>query len=66
MLSGGRVATGNDGGMKPKEMHSIQLEASVVIGGHQLEDNLLVIDMASSKLSFSSSLLLRNATCSHV
>ncbi|KAG5147370.1 hypothetical protein AAZX31_06G031800 [Glycine max] len=55
-----------DGGMKPKEMHSIQLEASVVIGGHQLEDNLLVIDMASSKLSFSSSLLLRNATCSHV
>ncbi|CAJ1941268.1 unnamed protein product [Sphenostylis stenocarpa] len=52
-----------DGGMKPK---LFSVEASIVIGGHQLEDNLLVIDMASSRLSFSSSLLLRNATCSHV
>ncbi|CAJ1962414.1 unnamed protein product [Sphenostylis stenocarpa] len=39
-------------------------KASVVIGAHQLEENLLVFDLASSKLSFSSSLLLHNATCS--
>jgi len=52
-----------DGGMKPKMSF---VEASIVIGGNQLEDNLLVIDVASSKLSFSSSLLLRNAICSHV
>ncbi|XP_027917044.1 gamma conglutin 2-like isoform X2 [Vigna unguiculata] len=52
-----------DGGMKPK-MSSV--ETSIVIGGHQLEDNLLVFDEASSRLSFSSSLLLRNTTCSHV
>ncbi|TKY54042.1 Basic 7S globulin [Spatholobus suberectus] len=52
-----------DGGTKPR-MFPVKL-ASIVIGGHQLEDNLLVIDMASSKLSFSSSLLLRNVTCSH-
>ncbi|RDX72462.1 hypothetical protein CR513_48053, partial [Mucuna pruriens] len=42
-----------DGGKEPK--------TSVVIGGHQLEDNLLEFDLVSSKLSFSSSLLLHNA-----
>lgn len=52
-------------GVKKPRTFSVQVEASIVIGGHQLEDNLLFIDMASSKLSFSSSLLLRNATCSH-
>ncbi|KAK7359727.1 hypothetical protein VNO77_01692 [Canavalia gladiata] len=40
-------------------------KASIVIGAHQLEENLLVFDLASSKLSFSSSLLLHNKTCSH-
>ncbi|XP_027332942.1 basic 7S globulin-like [Abrus precatorius] len=52
-----------DGGTKPRMSSSV--EASIVIGGYQLEDNLLVFDIASSKLSFSSSLLLRNASCSH-
>ncbi|XP_057433209.1 probable aspartic proteinase GIP2 [Lotus japonicus] len=37
---------------------------AVVIGGHQLEDNLVEFDLGSSKLGFSSSLLLQNATCS--
>lgn len=38
---------------------------SIVIGGQQLEDNLMVFDLSSSKLSFSSSLLLQNKSCSH-
>ncbi|CAI8590730.1 unnamed protein product [Vicia faba] len=37
---------------------------SILIGGHQLVDNLLVFDLSSSKLSFSSSLLVHNASCS--
>ncbi|CAL5183873.1 unnamed protein product [Lathyrus oleraceus] len=37
---------------------------SIVLGGHQLVDNLLVFDLSSSKLSFSSSLLVHNASCS--
>ncbi|TKY72122.1 Basic 7S globulin [Spatholobus suberectus] len=41
------------------------VKASIVIGGYQLQDNLLVFDVASSKLSFTSSLLLHNVTCSH-
>ena len=46
-----------DGGSKPR--------TSIVIGGHQLEDNLLEFDLVSSKLGFSSSLLLKNISCSH-
>ncbi|KAJ8763942.1 hypothetical protein K2173_003724 [Erythroxylum novogranatense] len=46
-----------DGGETPK--------TSIVIGGHQLEDNLLQFDLASSKLGFSSSLLFRQTTCSN-
>ncbi|XWS53957.1 hypothetical protein CRYUN_Cryun10bG0045400 [Craigia yunnanensis] len=46
-----------DGGSKPR--------TSIVIGGHQLEDNLLKFDLVSSKLGFSSSLLLKNTSCSH-
>ncbi|XP_057432915.1 probable aspartic proteinase GIP2 [Lotus japonicus] len=38
---------------------------AVVIGGSQLQDNFLVFDLASSKLSFSSSLLLHHTRCSH-
>ncbi|XP_045806856.1 probable aspartic proteinase GIP2 [Trifolium pratense] len=45
-----------DGGKEP--------QTAVVIGGHQLEDNLLEFDLVSSKLVFSSSLLLRDARCS--
>ncbi|XP_061347843.1 probable aspartic proteinase GIP2 [Gastrolobium bilobum] len=45
-----------DGGKEPR--------TSIVIGGHMLEDNLLEFDLVSSKLGFSSSLLLHNAKCS--
>ncbi|KAJ7954947.1 basic 7S globulin-like [Quillaja saponaria] len=38
---------------------------SIVIGGHQMENNLLEFDLASSKLGFTSSLLLHNTSCSH-
>ncbi|KAF3326537.1 basic 7S globulin-like protein [Carex littledalei] len=38
---------------------------SIVIGGHQLEDNFLVFDQARSRLGFSSSLLFRQTTCSN-
>ncbi|OMO85359.1 Peptidase A1 [Corchorus olitorius] len=46
-----------DGGSKPR--------TSIVIGGHQMEDNILEFDLASSRLGFSSSLLLKNTSCSH-
>ncbi|GLT81460.1 hypothetical protein SLA2020_528450 [Shorea laevis] len=46
-----------DGGSKPT--------TSIVVGGHQLEDNLLEFDIAASELRFSSSLLLYNTKCSH-
>ncbi|OAY27885.1 probable aspartic proteinase GIP2 [Manihot esculenta] len=46
-----------DGGVNPR--------TSIVIGGHQLEDNLLQFDLATSRLGFSSSLLSRQTTCSN-
>ncbi|KAH9765282.1 peptidase A1 domain-containing protein [Citrus sinensis] len=46
-----------DGGVNPR--------TSIVIGGHQLEDNLLQFDLATSRLGFSSSLLFRRTTCSN-
>ncbi|KAF8394448.1 hypothetical protein HHK36_020656 [Tetracentron sinense] len=46
-----------DGGLSPR--------TSIVIGGYQLEDNLLQFDLASSRLGFSSSLLFRQTTCSN-
>ncbi|KAK0606937.1 hypothetical protein LWI29_006618 [Acer saccharum] len=46
-----------DGGVNPR--------TSIVIGGHQLEDNLVQIDLAASKVGFSSSLLFRQTTCSN-
>ncbi|KAF8401643.1 hypothetical protein HHK36_012589 [Tetracentron sinense] len=36
---------------------------SIVIGGYQLEDNLLQFDLVGSRLGFSSSLLLRETSC---
>ncbi|WOG83331.1 hypothetical protein DCAR_0102506 [Daucus carota subsp. sativus] len=36
---------------------------SIVIGGHQVEENLLTFDLDKSRLGFSSSLLLRQITC---
>ncbi|EEF45334.1 probable aspartic proteinase GIP2 [Ricinus communis] len=47
-----------DGGSQPR--------TPIIIGGHQLEDNLLHFDLASSRLGFSSSLLPRNTTCSNL
>ena len=38
---------------------------SIVIGGHQIEDNLLQFDLASLRLGFSSSLLFRQTTCAN-
>ncbi|KAJ7961556.1 basic 7S globulin-like [Quillaja saponaria] len=38
---------------------------SIIIGGHQLEDNLLQFDLDSNRLGFSSSLLLKQTTCSN-
>ncbi|XP_024020912.1 basic 7S globulin-like [Morus notabilis] len=38
---------------------------AIVIGGHQIEDNLLQFDLAASRLGFSSSLLLRQTSCSN-
>ncbi|GMN46601.1 hypothetical protein TIFTF001_015783 [Ficus carica] len=46
-----------DGGSKAR--------ASIVLGGHQLEDNFLDFDLTRSLLGFSSSLLPRDQTCSH-
>ncbi|GJV25709.1 aspartic peptidase [Tanacetum coccineum] len=38
---------------------------SVIIGGHQIEDNLLQFDLVKSRLGFSSSLLGRSTTCAN-
>ncbi|KVI01654.1 basic 7S globulin-like [Cynara cardunculus var. scolymus] len=38
---------------------------AVVIGGHQIEDNLLQFDLSRSRLGFSSSLLGRSTTCAN-
>ncbi|KAI3875003.1 hypothetical protein MKW98_019576 [Papaver atlanticum] len=46
-----------DGGVNPR--------TSIVLGGHQLEDNLLQFDIATSRLGFSSSLLFIQTTCSN-
>ncbi|XP_076900005.1 putative aspartic proteinase GIP1 [Bidens hawaiensis] len=44
-----------DGGETPR--------SSVVIGGHQLEDNLLQFDLVSMRLGFSSSVLVHGTNC---
>ncbi|KAI3805247.1 hypothetical protein L1987_27451 [Smallanthus sonchifolius] len=46
-----------DGGFNPM--------TTIVIGGHQIEDNLLQFDLARSRLGFSSSLLFRQTTCAN-
>ncbi|KAK8937433.1 Basic 7S globulin [Platanthera zijinensis] len=38
---------------------------SIVIGGYQLEDNLLEFDLGKSRVGFSSTLLFRRTTCSN-
>nr|GEX26036.1 basic 7S globulin-like [Tanacetum cinerariifolium] len=44
---------------------SLEPKYSLVIGGHQLEDNLLQFDLSTSRLGFSSSLLGRATTCAN-
>ncbi|KZV49895.1 hypothetical protein F511_40836 [Dorcoceras hygrometricum] len=39
---------------------------SIIIGTHQLEENLLVFDLVSSQLQFSSSLLAHGKSCSRI
>ncbi|CAI9118586.1 OLC1v1020176C1 [Oldenlandia corymbosa var. corymbosa] len=46
-----------DGGASPM--------TSIVIGGHQIEDNLLQFDIPNSRLGFSSSLLFSQTTCAN-
>ncbi|CAI9118796.1 OLC1v1020409C1 [Oldenlandia corymbosa var. corymbosa] len=46
-----------DGGVNPR--------TSMVIGVHQIEDNLLEFDIARSRLGFSSTLLFQQTTCSN-
>ncbi|XWS76430.1 hypothetical protein CRYUN_Cryun01aG0175500 [Craigia yunnanensis] len=46
-----------DGGINPR--------TSVVIGGHQMEDNLLQFDLDSNRLGFTSSVLLKDTSCSN-
>lgn len=41
------------------------IRTSIVLGGHQLEDNFLEFDLVDSKLGFSNSLLVHNVSCSH-
>ncbi|KAK6117236.1 hypothetical protein DH2020_049001 [Rehmannia glutinosa] len=47
-----------DAGSRPR--------TSIVIGAHQLEENLLEFDLVSSQLKFSSSLLVQNKSCSRI
>ncbi|XVE73165.1 hypothetical protein DITRI_Ditri11bG0095300 [Diplodiscus trichospermus] len=46
-----------DSGVNPR--------TSVVIGGHLMEDNLLQFDLVSTRLGFTSSVLLKGTTCSN-
>ncbi|OMO74346.1 Peptidase A1 [Corchorus olitorius] len=43
----------------------LEQSSSIVIGGLQLEDNVLEFDLGSSMLGFSSSLLLKETSCSN-
>ncbi|KAJ9187656.1 hypothetical protein P3X46_003085 [Hevea brasiliensis] len=43
----------------------INARTSIVIGGHQMEDNLLQFDLESKMLGFSSSVLLKRTTCAN-
>ena len=46
-----------DGGVRPK--------TSIVIGGHQMEDNLLQFDLETKRLGFSSSVLVHHTMCAN-
>lgn len=47
-----------DGGLNPR--------TSIVIGAHQLEDNLLLFDLAASRLGFTSTLLSQEIECANL
>ncbi|KAI3449615.1 hypothetical protein Pfo_006280 [Paulownia fortunei] len=47
-----------DGGLNPR--------TSIVLGGHQFEDNLLQFDLERQRLGFSSSLLFYSTSCSNL
>ncbi|KAJ4722376.1 Basic 7S globulin [Melia azedarach] len=46
-----------DGGVRPR--------TSIALGGHQLDNNLLQFDLATSRLGFSNSLLFQRTVCSN-
>ena len=46
-----------DGGVRPN--------TSIVIGGHQMEDNLLQFDLETKRLGFSSSVLVHHTMCAN-
>lgn len=57
-VGGGVVCLGFvDGGVRPT--------TSIVIGGQQLEDNVLEFDLKASRLGFTSSLLFQRTTCAN-
>ncbi|KAL0548282.1 hypothetical protein IC582_012730 [Cucumis melo] len=43
----------------------VEARTAIVIGAHQMEDNLLEFDLATSRLGFSSTLLGRMTTCAN-
>ncbi|NP_001311521.1 basic 7S globulin-like precursor [Capsicum annuum] len=43
----------------------VNSRTSIVIGGHTIEDNLLQLDIARSRLGFTSSILFRQTTCAN-
>ncbi|KAK8966162.1 Basic 7S globulin [Platanthera guangdongensis] len=53
-----------DGGRKTTTS-SAGTATSIVIGGYQLEDNLVEFDLGKSRVGFSSTLLFRRTTCSN-
>lgn len=54
-----------DGGTINPELTFIRPRPSIIIGSHQLEDNLLQFDLDKSRMGFSSSLLFQQTTCSN-
>lgn len=54
-----------DGGLSfQTSRESIGLVTSIILGGHQIENNLMQFDLPASKLGFSSSLSLHQTKCS--
>ncbi|XP_050235879.1 probable aspartic proteinase GIP1 [Mercurialis annua] len=43
----------------------VNMRSAVVIGGHQMEDNVIVFDLDENRFGFSSSLLLKGTNCAN-